>query len=389
LSRPSVSAGKILNGPTGDSLDIKCVLRYVCLPMPSSATERSDVAAVRRGEELDVASLAEYLRGKLEGAESGIEVKQFRSGHSNLTYLVAADRNEYVLRRGPLGPVPPKAHDMAREYQVLRAVHPHFPEAPKVFHLCEDPSVIGTLFYVMERRQGIILRDRVPPEIEGLPNHGRMISEAFVDCLVRLHAVDVPSAGLLTLGKPEGFLERQVRGWTDRWQRSKTQDLQEMEEVIEWLSKSLPASAPATLLHNDYKLDNVMLSADSPARIEAVLDWEMATIGDPLVDLGLTLCYWSWAAARELGSHGVKALTSHPGWYTREELIARYSERTLRDPTHIAYYETLGIFKLAVILQQIYYRFHRGQTSDVRFRDFDARVKGLARLAASLVERNG
>jgi aminoglycoside phosphotransferase (APT) family kinase protein len=278
---------------------------------------------------------------------------------------------------------------MAREYQVLRAVHPHFPQAPKVFHLCEDPNVIGTVFYVMERRQGIVLRDRVPPEIEGLPNHGRMISEAFVDCLVRLHAVDVPSAGLLTLGKPEGFLERQVRGWTDRWQRSKTQDLQEMEEVIEWFSKSLPASAPATLLHNDYKLDNVMLSADSPARIEAVLDWEMATIGDPLVDLGLTLCYWSWAAAPELGSHGVKALTSHPGWYTREELIARYSERTLRDLTHIAYYETLGIFKLAVILQQIYYRFHRGQTSDIRFRDFDARVKGLARLAASLVERNG
>jgi aminoglycoside phosphotransferase (APT) family kinase protein len=357
--------------------------------MPSSALDRSDVAAVRKGEELDVQNLAEYLRDKLEGAQSGIEVKQFPSGHSNLTYLLAADKHEYVLRRGPLGPVAPKAHDMAREYQVLRAVHPHFPEAPKVFHLCEDPKIIGTIFYIMERRHGIILRDRVPPEIEALPNHARLISEAFLDCLVRLHAVDVQSAGLLALGKPEGFLERQVRGWADRWRRSKTEELQQIEAVIEWLNKSLPVSAPATLVHNDYKLDNVMLSAESPARIETVLDWEMAAVGDPLADLGLALCYWSWAAAPELGSHGVKALTSRPGWYTRDELIARYAERTGRDVRHIAYYEILGIFKLAVILQQIYYRFHRGQTSDARFRDFDTRVKGLARLAASLVERNG
>lgn len=356
--------------------------------MVSSAMPCSDVAAVRKGEELDVSSLTDYLRDKLEGVESGIRVQQFPSGHSNLTYLLATEEREYVLRRAPLGPVAPKAHDMAREFQVLRGVHPHFPEAPNVFHLCEDSTVIGAVFYIMERRRGLILRGHVPKEIERVPDHGRSISEAFIDCMVRLHAVDLQSSGLLGLGKPEGFVERQVRGWSDRWQRSKTEDLSEMEVVIKWLTEALPSSASATLVHNDYKLDNVMLSAESPSRIETVLDWEMTTIGDPLADVGLTLCYWHWAAASELGSHGVQALTANPGWYSREEFIARYAERTGRDLKRIAYYEILGIFKLAVILQQIYYRFHRGQTSDARFRDFDSRVKVLVRLAASLVEQN-
>lgn len=369
-------------------LDFKSPVDYGCLPMVSLAMSRSDVAPVRSGEELDVSSLSEYLRGKLDDAESGIRILQFPFGHSNLTYLLATEKREYVLRRSPLGPVAPKAHDMAREYQVLQAVHPHFPEAPNVFLLCEDPAVIGAVFYVMERRRGVILRDRVPEEIRRIPDNGRKISEAFIDCMVRMHAVDLQSSALVGLGKPEGFLERQVHGWADRWQRSKTEDLPEMEIVIRWLSDSLPTSPSAALVHNDYKLDNVMLSAESPSRIEAVLDWEMATIGDPLVDVGLTLCYWHWAAAPELGSHGVQALTSSPGWYSRKEFISRYAELTGRDVTRIAYYEILGVFKLAVILQQIYYRFHRGQTSDVRFRDFNSRVKGLGSLAASLVERS-
>jgi aminoglycoside phosphotransferase (APT) family kinase protein len=356
--------------------------------MISSAEGRSDVAAVRTGEELDTAALGEYLRDKIEGMDSGIEIQQFPSGHSNLTYLLATDTHEYVLRRAPLGPVAAKAHDMAREYHLLRSVHPHFAEAPNVFHLCADPAVIGAVFYIMERRRGVILRESVPPQIQCLPDYGHVISEAFIDCMVRLHAVDVRSSGLIALGKPDGFLERQVHGWAERWQRAKTEDLPEMGTVIEWLSDALPTSSPATLVHNDYKLDNVMLSAESPDRIEAVLDWEMSTVGDPLVDVGLTLCYWHWAAAPELGSHGVQALTANPEWYSREEFIARYAERTGRDLSRIAYYEILGIFKLAVILQQIYYRFHRGQTSDLRFRDFDVRVKGLAKLAASLVERS-
>lgn len=355
--------------------------------MVSAVVGHSDVAPVRTGEELDAAALGEYLRGKIEGAESGIEIRQFPSGHSNLTYLLTAGHREYVLRRGPLGPVAPKAHDMAREFQVLQVVHPHFAEAPKVFHLCQDAGVIGAVFYIMERRRGTILRDRVPDQMESVPGYARQISEAFIDCLARLHAIDIQSTGLSTLGKPEGFVERQVHGWAERWQRAMTSDVPEMDIALRWLQGSMPVSSAATLVHNDYKLDNVMLSVEAPSGIEAVLDWEMATVGDPLADVGLTLCYWWWAAAPELGSHGVQALTARPGWHTREQFIARYSDRTGRDLSRIAYYEILGIFKLAVILQQIYYRFHRGQTADARFRDFDQRVNGLAKLAATLVER--
>jgi aminoglycoside phosphotransferase (APT) family kinase protein len=339
-----------------------------------------DTAPVRAGEELDLAALAAYLGGKIDGAEHGLTVEQFPGGHSNLTYLLRIGGREYVLRRAPLGPVPPKAHDMAREYRVLHAVHPHFPEAPAVYHLCEDSAVIGTVFFLMERRRGIILREQIPPDI-----HPQRISEAFVDCLVRLHAIDVSTGDLAALGRPKGFVERQVRGWTDRWSRAQTEPQPQMEAVIQWLAARLPPSLPATLVHNDYKLDNVMIA--STGSIAAVLDWEMTTIGDPLADLGLTLCYWAWANAPEVRAAGIPAITGQPGWYTREQLVDRYAERTGRDLTHLGYHEVLGVFKLAVIIQQIYYRFWRGQTHDERFRNFGERVTGLVRLAASLAER--
>ena len=347
----------------------------------------SDTTAVRPGEELNTSALLEYLRGKVEGAERGIAVEQFPSGHSNLTYLLRMGEREYVLRRAPLGPVAPKAHDMAREYRVLHAVHPHFPEAPQVLLLCEDSAVIGSVFFLMERRRGIILRDRVPSEVAATPDYPRRVSEALIDCLVRLHAIDVSEKNLAALGRPEGFLERQVRGWADRWNRAQTGDVPAMERVIQGLIDRLPPSPAPTLAHNDYKLDNVMLRAGAVDSIEAVLDWEMTTVGDPLADVGLTLCYWCWASAPELGAEGLPAITTESGWYTRDQFIRRYTERTGRDLSHIGYYEVLGIFKLAVILQQIYYRFHRGQTRDARFKDFGERVEQLARLAASLVEK--
>lgn len=350
---------------------------------------QSDVAAVRKGEELDSASLAAYLEGKIPGADGSVEIEQFPGGHSNLTYLVRAGVHEYVLRRAPFGPVPPKAHDMAREYAVLAAVSPHFPEAPRVYRLCEDASVIGAVFFLMQRRRGVILRDSIPPEIESQPDHGARISEAFIDCQARMHSIDIGSTGLAALGKPAGFVERQVRGWADRWNRAKTEELPAMDRVIRWLTDRLPSSAEATLVHNDYKLDNVMLPAGVPDRIEAVLDWEMTTVGDPLADVGLTLCYWAWANAPEVRAAGIPAITSQPGWYTREQFIHRYAARTGRDLTGIGYYEVLGVFKLAVIIQQIYYRFWRGQTSDERFRNFGERTRGLVALAAELVERFG
>ena len=347
-----------------------------------------DTAAIRQGEELNLAALAGFLRGKLEGAERGISVEQFPSGHSNLTYLLRAGEREYVLRRGPLGPVPPKAHDMAREYRVLQAIHPHFPEAPEPYLLCEDQSVLGAVFFVMERRKGVILRNEIPSEILRLPNYPRVISEAFVQCLARLHAIDVVQTGLLALGKPEGFLERQVQGWANRWNRAQTERLPEMDEVVRWLAAHLPASPAPTIVHNDFKLDNLMLRGGSADAVQAVLDWEMTTVGDPLADLGLTLCYWCWASAPSLQARALPTLTGQPGWYTRNEFVARYSQLTGRDLTHLTWHEVLGIFKLAVILQQIYYRFQRGQTQDQRFRDFGDRVRGLAELAASLAEKS-
>jgi aminoglycoside phosphotransferase (APT) family kinase protein len=353
----------------------------------------SDTSPVRPGEELNCLALDNYLNQHLPQGSAGVEIEQFPNGHSNLVYLVRTEGREYVLRRPPLGPVAPKAHDMAREYRVLHAVHPHFREAPRVFLLCEDPSVIGGSFFLMERRRGLVVRDSIPGELAAIPDYQRVVSEAFIDCLVRLHSIDVSQSTLSSLGKPQGFVERQVRGWADRWNRAKTEELPEMDQIVRWLHHSLPPSVDVTLVHNDYKLDNVMLQP-SGNRVEAVLDWEMTTIGDPLADLGLTMCYWTWASvAAEEDPHpatpGLSAqlpLTTQEGWYTRDQFLQRYAERTGRDLTHIRYHEILGIFKLAVILQQIFYRFHQGQTRDERFRTFDRRVRGLIHLAAALIE---
>ncbi|HKA01459.1 MAG TPA: phosphotransferase family protein, partial [Candidatus Solibacter sp.] len=284
-----------------------------------------------------------------------------------------------------LGPVAPKAHDMVREYHVLHAVHLHFPQAPRVHVLCEDLAVLGAPFFIMERRRGVILREEIPAEFVAIDAHPRMIGEAFLDALVSLHKVDVAAPGIRELGKPEGYVERQVRGWADRWERAKTADVSELDDVVRWLAANIPAPLAPSLIHNDYKLDNIMLA--SPDRVEAVLDWEMATLGDPLSDLGLALCYWVWATAEEVRAAGIPALTSRPRWYGRDALVDRYAQLTGRDVTRIGYYEVLGVFKLAVIIQQIYCRFHRGQTQDERFRNFGERAAALGRLAARLAER--
>jgi len=348
-----------------------------------------EVAPIRAGEEIDVRELGEYLRGKVEGAERDVHVEQFPGGHSNLTYLVRAGDHEYVLRRPPLGPVAPKAHDMAREFRVLEAVHPVFPPAPRVYVLCEDPAVIGATFFLMERRHGVVLRRDVPQDFIGDAAFPRKASEGFIDCLAQLHSIDVGRQPLAALGKPDGFLERQVRGWTERWHRAKTEELPGMDRLVEWLSSRRPASVRPTLVHNDFKLDNIMLDSQNPGRVEAVLDWEMATVGDPLVDLGCTLCYWTQAGDPEMRGGSLSGITAEPGWYPRDELVRRYAEKAGRDVSGLGYYEVFGLFKLGVILQQIYFRYHRGQTRDERFSDFHLRVRGLMRAAVEMAERLG
>jgi len=332
-------------------------------------------------------ALVGYLRGRLPGSEAPVELSQFPGGHSNLTYLLRFGEQEYVLRRPPLGPVAPRAHDMAREHRVLSALWPIFPFAPRPYLLCEDRAILGVPFYVMERRRGLVVRTQVPPEIGSDPSTRRRVSEAVVDALVHLHALDWEAAGLAGLGHPQGFVERQVRGWAERYERAKTRDIPVIRDLARWLQERIPPSLPPTLLHNDFKLDNLMLDSQDPGRVVALLDWEMATIGDPLVDLGLLLCYWAEAADPPARREVVSQVTAEPGFSTRAEILARYAARTGRDVARIGFYETFALYKVAVVVQQIYVRYHRGQTQDTRFAAFEDRVVGLAEAALDVAER--
>jgi aminoglycoside phosphotransferase (APT) family kinase protein len=351
---------------------------------------------------LELASLDAYLREHLPKAmrpesldpRSQIEVRQFPGGHSNLTYLVRYAPHEFVLRRPPFGPVAPTAHDMPREYRLLAAIHPVFDRAPRPYLLCEDASVIGAPFYLMQRRRGLVIRRDTPPEIGEDLGLRRRVSEAMIDTLADLHSVDIYSSGLVNIGKPIGFVTRQIRGWSERWQRSKTDELPQIDEVVKWLSSRIPPEpeaehAPPTLIHNDYKLDNVMLDPADPSRVVAVLDWEMCTVGDPLVDLGLLLCYWSEKGDPEARRESISPVTTEPGWLTRSEMVERYAEKTGRDVSLIAFYEIFALFKIAVVLQQIYFRYVRGQTHDERFKEFGRRVSGLATASFDLAMRSG
>ncbi len=355
-------------------------------------TTTEDSVKVRDGEELDLAALDSYLRERLPSPESNsaVTVAQFPGGHSNLTYLVRYGNAEFVLRRPPVGPVAPTAHDMPREYKVLSVISPHFALAPKPVLLCEDNSIIGVPFYLMERRRGLIVRSR--DQLTEDVTLRRALSESVVDALIELHAVDIQTTGVAQIGKPAGFVGRQVRGWAERWQRSKTGELPEMDSVIEWLVNRIPAgeNSEATIVHNDFKLDNIMLAEDDSSRVVAVLDWEMCTVGDPLIDVGLFLSYWTMSGGKSNDPNSsLRAITHGPGWLTREEIIERYQTQTGRVLSRIAFYETFARFKVAVVIQQIYYRYVKGQTRDERFRNFDQLVKELTLEALELAEASG
>jgi aminoglycoside phosphotransferase (APT) family kinase protein len=349
-----------------------------------------DAGAVRAGEQLDWARLAGWLRERLPAC--GIrgldvtrppEVAQFPGGHSNLTYLLRFGAVEIVVRRPPFGPVAPKAHDMAREFQWLVAMNRVFPLAPRPYVLCEDPDVIGAVFYAMERRHGIVVRADEPPAIS-TPAERRRVSAALVATLADLHAVDVVANDLAGLGRPAGFVARQVKGWTDRWHRAKTTSLPEMDALAEWLLSRVPRDAePPAVVHGDFKLDNLMLAPGDVGRVVAVLDWEMSALGDPLVDVGILLAYWA-PTAPPSQQDALTTVTHRPGYFTHDELLEHYAARTGRDLSNVRFYETLAVFKIAVVIQQIYFRYVQGQTSDARFAQFDTRVAYLAHQAATL-----
>jgi aminoglycoside phosphotransferase (APT) family kinase protein len=343
-----------------------------------------DLIEVRNDERFDVASLTRWVSAQPGLPDGAPEVMQFAGGKANLTYLLLfPGGEELVLRRPPLGPIAESAHDMGREHLVLSKLWQGFDKAPRALAMCDDPSVIGSTFFVMERKPGVVVRDQVPEMFGGGKDaaNNRKLSTVVIDTLVELHAVDSTSIGLEGLGHPDGFLERQVDGWLGRWQRARHEDNPVADEVGSWLRSNLPASSAPTMLHNDWRLDNMAVSPDDPGRCVAVYDWDMATRGDPLADVGTLMA--SWYEKGEERSTLAPMPTTAPGWLGRREALGRYGELSGRDLTHIDWYVVFGTWKLGVVLQQIYIRWLRGQTEDPRFEALGEGARALFRLASA------
>lgn len=339
--------------------------------------------AVRKGEEIEEQKLEEFLRESIAGLPEGeLEIRQFGAGHSNLTYALKIGEWEGVLRKPPLGPVAPKAHDMKREFKILQSLAPIFPAAPKPYVFSDDPSIVGSPFFIMERRHGHVLDTEFPEGVEATAEISRRISEKMVDTLVELHAIDYTQTVLVEMAKPEGFMERQVRGWIGRYERAKTDDIEEVEALKRWLTDNIPDSQDPAIIHYDFKLNNATFNDDF-SEMTGLFDWEMTTVGDPLADLGAAMSYWIQADDPELLKYGMgkPPVTVTEGFYTREEFIRSYAEKSGRDVSKIDFYLTFAYFKLAVIVQQIYFRYKNGQTQDPRFANFDRFVKSLVRHA--------
>jgi aminoglycoside phosphotransferase (APT) family kinase protein len=341
---------------------------------------------VRSGQGFDARALAAWLGPHVEGLEGEPEILQFGRGYSNLTYLARFGQRELVLRRSPPGVNIKSAHDMGREVRILSALAPAWPKAPRPLAYCDDPSVIGTPFYVMERVRGIILRAKTP---EGLVLDAptmRTVSEATCDTLAEIHGLDWRAVGLGDLGKPEGYVERQVRGWAERYAKAKTDDVPQVDKLGAWLDAHRPKESGATLVHNDFKYDNVVLAPDL-SRVVAVLDWEMATIGDPLMDLGTALGYWIEPDDPPVFQVTVFGPTNRPGNLTRVELAERWSRATGRDASNVLFYYAFALFKLAVVAQQLYKRYVDGLTKEPRYALMLEGVKAVASSALVAIDK--
>lgn len=345
-----------------------------------------DAQSVRKGEELDEGALLQYLRHHIPGLEGELEVKQFSGGASNLTYLLRVGEQEMVMRRPPFGAKIKSAHDMGREHKVLAALSKGYDKAPNPLVYCDDESVIGAPFYVMKRVEGVILRQdmgkELPPELVG------DIASSLLDSLVELHQLDYVDVGLADLGRPEGYIKRQIDGWSRRYQNAKTEDQPEIEYVGRWLDERQPKESGSALIHNDYKHDNVILDAHDLNEVKAILDWEMCTLGDPLMDLGTSLSYWMNPDDPQLFKKSFVNPSVLDGNPTREGLLQMYCEKSGFEVDQPVFYYAFGLWKTAVVLQQIYYRYQRGHTQDPRFAQFNVAVKGFGVMASRAIELN-
>lgn len=342
----------------------------------------SDTLPVRAGEELDWLRLENWLKANVEDLEGPMLVSQFHGGHANLTYCLAFGEVEVVVRRQPFGKIAPGAHDMKREYRALSGIHPEFDRAPRAYAYCEDETVIGAPFIVMERRQGIVVRKDIPAEFENLTDIEDRVSFALVDAMAEFHALIPEEIGLDKLGRPEGFVGRQLKGWYDRWQRVVNHKHADFESAHKALVESEPKTLRYTLVHNDLKLDNCMFESSNPDRVATILDWDMTTLGDPLIELGTLLSYWQQVDDDADRSPTIDLdMAKFP---SRDKLVTRY-ENHGADVSDIDWYEAFGLWKQAVVLQQLYRRFENGETKDERFKNFPAYIPGMLSAVKALL----
>jgi len=325
---------------------------------------------VRDGESFDTAAMDRWLKTQIASLQGEPAIKQFSGGASNLTYLVSYPDRDLILRRPPFGHKAKGAHDMAREFRVQQALKPVYPAVPTMVALCEDPAVMDCDFYVMERIAGIIPRANMPKGMTLTSEQTRQLCQGVIDKLIELHQVDYKAAGLEHLGKGGGYVERQIRGWSDRYDKSSTWNTPGWKYVRDWLTANMPDDVATVIIHNDYRFDNLVLDANNPQQILGVLDWEMATLGDPLMDLGNTLAYWVEAGDDRLQQMLRRQPTHLPGMFNRQEVVDYYCDKMNLKPDNWTFYEVYGLFRLAVIVQQIYYRYHHKQTRNPAFKHF-------------------
>lgn len=345
--------------------------------------------AVRQGEELDAEKVEQFIKDEIPGLEGPLTIKQFPAGYSNLTYLLTIGNKELVLRRPPFGRKAKTAHDMGREYRIQKALRPVFPYCPQPLAYTEDTSIIGSPFYVMERIHGVILHREPPEGLKLTPGKVGQLCETLLDVLVELHSVDYKAVGLENFGKPQGYIRRQVEGWSGRYRNARTPDVPDCEKVMEWIAEKMPPDSDRpSIIHNDYRFNNVIFDEQNLSKIVGVLDWEMATVGDPLMDLGCTLAYWT----QPDDPPGLIEISTSPtlldGALTRDEILKRYAEKSGRSIETFDFYYCFNIFRLAVIVQQIYYRYYHKQTGDERFKDLFLAVHVLDQAARTVIEKS-
>lgn len=326
--------------------------------------------AIHEGEELDLAAVDTWLKPQIDGLTGTAEVTQYSGGASNWTYRLAYPSHDLILRRAPAGRKAKGAHDMGREYRIQKALAPVFPYVAEMMALCDDESVIGTEFYIMRRLEGIIPRRNLPKDLALSEAQTRQLCTNALDRLVELHQVDIAAAGLDKLGKGAGYVRRQIEGWNKRYTQARTWNVPKAKKIMRWLEDNIPEREIICMTHNDFRFDNMVLDAEDPTRILGILDWELSALGDPLMELGATMAYWTQADDDFIASSVRRQPTHLPGMLTREEVVAYYCDKMGLEIDNWAFYEVYGYFRLAGIIQQIYYRYHHKQTRNPQFKNF-------------------